>query len=531
MIKNNFNISSFLIDLVRIVLLSKVNNTARARAVSTGGWQEVLLRSGAAAVLTGSWLGVLLLSGAAVATGREPFTAPDLWNWRTVRDAQISSDGRRVVYAEEWNDQEKDAAWSNLWLATSDGKQRQRLTEGPWRDDWPRWSPDGESIAYRSNRAGGAGIRVRRLDSGADSLIAGGNPDSLAWSPDGRWIAFTAWVPRNMPPDWAPAAALARLVSDTSGSAEIFVTPAGGGAARQITHDSFVRRGTPSWTPDGRRILNAAERAPDAANPLEGAEIYSVQVADGAVRRLTEHAGPDENPVVSPDGRKVAWIRADTKPPGYAIRKLYVMNADGSRAKVLTGSLDRDAMAPAVELGFAHGVFSGRRSGFDARVCRAQRRHGPAGDQPGGTAERVLAGGQRAGGDGAVDGHRERQRGDVCGGPARRGDHGGCAQRCAAGRARHRTGGGSALRIRRQERPRLAGEAATDGGGQAISAAARGAGRSARHVRPGVWAARADSGSARAAWCCASIRAARPAMARISAICCARGFRATISTT
>jgi Tol biopolymer transport system component len=180
-----------------IILLSKVNNRA----------------------LTGSWLGALLLSGATVATGREPFTAADLWDWRGARDAQISSDGRRVVYAEEWNDRGKDAVCSNLWLTTSDGKQRQRLTEGPWRDDWPRWSPDGESIAYRSNRAGGAGIRVRRLDSGADSLIAGGNPDSLAWSPDGRWIAFTAWVPRNMAPDWAPAATLRRLVSDTSGSA------------------------------------------------------------------------------------------------------------------------------------------------------------------------------------------------------------------------------------------------------------------------------------------------------------------------
>jgi len=106
MINNNFNIPSFLIDLVMIILLSKVNNRA----------------------LTGSWLGALLLCAAAVATGREPFTAADLWNWRTDRDAQISSDGRRVLYAEEWNDRGKDAACSNLWLTTSDGKQRQRLT-------------------------------------------------------------------------------------------------------------------------------------------------------------------------------------------------------------------------------------------------------------------------------------------------------------------------------------------------------------------------------------------------------------------
>lgn len=315
--KNHFNFSLFTIDLVMISWLTKVNVVA-----------------------------FLLLSVVNLGQGREPFTADDLWDWHSASDAQISSDGRRIAYVEELKDRQSDAAWSNLWLATADGRLRQRLTEGPWRDDWPRWSPDGERIAYRSNRTGGAGIRVRRLDSGADSAVVAATPDSLAWSPDGRSIAFTAWVPRTTAADWAPPAILPHLASGIAGSEELFIVPAGGGAARQITHDSFVKRGSPVWTPDGRWILNAAERAPDAASPLEGAELYAVQVADGSVRRLTEHPGPDENPVVSPDGAKVAWIRAETRPAGYAIRKLYVMNADGSRVRALTGSLDRNVVAP-----------------------------------------------------------------------------------------------------------------------------------------------------------------------------------------
>ena len=48
----------------------------------------------------------------------------------------------------------------------------------------------------------------------------------------------------------------------------------------------------------------------------------------------------------SPDGAKIAWIAAETRPPAYAVRKLWVMGVDGKRVKVLTGSLDRDVRHP-----------------------------------------------------------------------------------------------------------------------------------------------------------------------------------------
>ena len=98
--------------------------------------------------------------------------------------------------------------------------------------------------------------------------------------------------------------------------------------------------------PDGQWILNSAARAPDPSQPLEGAEIYGIHVTDGEVRRLTEHAGPDEDPLPSPDGARIAWIAADARPPAYAVRKLWVMGVDGNRRKVLTGSLDRDVRHP-----------------------------------------------------------------------------------------------------------------------------------------------------------------------------------------
>jgi len=290
------------------------------------------------------WL-IVLLAGSAWA--RDPFTSADLWTWRAIEDPQIAADGAWVVYVERWRDREKDAFYSNLRLVSADGRQSRPLTEGRATDRWPRWSPEDKRIAWLSSRGGAGAIGVRDLDTGKETSIefAANPPLSLAWSPDGHWLAYTAPVEGKPSVPWAPPALLPFLDAPLP-AMEIFLVPAAGGVARQLTHASFVRRGPPVWIPDGQWILNSAERAADPAHPLEGAAIYGIHVSDGEVRRLTGHAGADEAPTPSPDGAKIAWIAAESKPPAYAIKKLWSMGVDGKRVKVLTGSLDRDAADP-----------------------------------------------------------------------------------------------------------------------------------------------------------------------------------------
>src|SRR6185437_12846828 len=90
---------------------------------------------------------------------RPPFTPKDLLSWRDIPSAEISGDGSQVVYTE------RSGATANLWVVSSKGGGARQLTSGAWLDSSPRWSPDGERLAWISNRGGESRMWVRSLKS------------------------------------------------------------------------------------------------------------------------------------------------------------------------------------------------------------------------------------------------------------------------------------------------------------------------------------------------------------------------------
>jgi dipeptidyl aminopeptidase/acylaminoacyl peptidase len=309
----------------------------------------------------------LLSMPVAYADDLKKFTADDVFELEYASDPRISPDGRRIVYERRSNDIMSDSTRSNLWIIDADGDNHRPLVSGIKSASSPRWSADGDRIAYVQSTDTGTGIHVRWMDSAMTALVANlrKSPSRLAWSPDGRWLAFVMSVPGKSEPiakprskpegaEWSEPVEVidkAQYRWDGRGFLEtaydhIFVVPTDGGTPRQLTSGDFNHGGNLSWTPDGGRIVFSANRHENWEMESGESDIFSIDVSDGSLTQVTERQGGESNPVVSPDGRNIAYLSNANLPVMYNERTLYVMATDGTADRALTGSLDRSASSP-----------------------------------------------------------------------------------------------------------------------------------------------------------------------------------------
>jgi dipeptidyl aminopeptidase/acylaminoacyl peptidase len=301
-------------------------------------------------------------------TPKPAFKPMDVFDLQWATDPQVSPDGRSIAYVRMGYDIKTDRPHGAIWLVGVDGKNERPLTAATSSGS-PRWSPDGTRVAYISRAAdGSAQLFMYWTASGVSAPISNftESPSGLAWSADGRWLAFMMAVPQERKPlkvdlpdtpkdsKWAdPPKLIDRMVFRADGEgylpntfSQLFVVSADGGAARQLTHGDFDHQGPPAFTADGTGVLISANRRADADyDPLDS-EIYRVDLSDGSIHALTDRRGPDRHPVPSPDGKHIAYLGFDDKQLGYQATQLYVMDGDGRHARSLTAALDRDAASP-----------------------------------------------------------------------------------------------------------------------------------------------------------------------------------------
>ena len=307
---------------------------------------------------------LFLPAGVAPAGGKgdDHLTLMDVFELEYASDPRIAPDGESVVYVRNFMDLMNDARRSNLWTIRFDGSEHRPITTGNENHSSPRFSPDGRRLLYVSSAGGSAQLYVRWLDTGQQAKLTQltDGPSGLSWSPDGRWIAFSMRVPETPKPfaelpakpknaKWAdPPIVIDSLLyrADGAGYLEkgyrhLFILPAEGGTPRQVTSGHFNHNSRPVWSPDSRSLIFSANRREGWEFDPLNSEIYEVAVADGSITTLTDRQGPDAGPVLSADGKQIAYVGFDDHEQGYEVRKLYMMNRDGSDVRVATESLDR----------------------------------------------------------------------------------------------------------------------------------------------------------------------------------------------
>ncbi|NAS11592.1 S9 family peptidase [Poritiphilus flavus] len=310
---------------------------------------------------------LVLLAGSQLWSQKTKLELLDIFNMEYVSDPQISPDGKQVIYVRNFKDVMTDKNLSNLWIVNFDGSQNRPLTSGNQNDFAPKWSHDGKKIVFKSNMQDRK-MKLFMMWMDTRETVALLNmpqsPGSVSWSYDDKYLAFSMFVPKKsgsiikLPPKpegakWnKPPIYIEKMDYRgdgqgylKNGNEQLFVLSTDGGSPRQLTHSDHDH-GAPIWSRDDQKLYFTANLNEDHEFEPRNSEIYELRLSDGGIKALTSRKGPDFGPVLSPDGKTIAYTGFDDRYQGYQLTKLYLMNTDGSGSAEVSTTLDRDIESP-----------------------------------------------------------------------------------------------------------------------------------------------------------------------------------------
>ena len=307
---------------------------------------------------------LMFLTPQIIAEENKAFDPMDVFELEWASDPQVSSDGETIVYVRRSNDIMKDRVRSNLWRINTSGKNHRPLHSGFKNSYSPRWSPDNTKIAFVSNNSGSTQIHMHWVGSGETTIISQlqESPSSLSWSPDGKWLAFTmnvkgkstSIVKSRTKPDgasWAKkpiTVTTTRYQYDGRGIVEpsyrhVFVVPADGGTARQLTNGNFNHYGSLAWSADSKDIFFSAHRSDDWELISGESNLYKITVSNKKLEQITSMPGEERSPSISPNGEVIAFYVKERRPLAYTPSRIAVMNLKSGNMQIISNDLDDDS--------------------------------------------------------------------------------------------------------------------------------------------------------------------------------------------
>lgn len=271
-----------------------------------------------------------------------PFVAEDLFRMDLIGTPRLSPGGDRCAFVVTRLLDKENTYTSSLWLYDGSVRQITNLANKPGvRDGSPRWSPDGGSLAFLSNRSGKSQVWMLDLGGGEAYQVTDlpKGVSDFRFDPKGGALFLSAKEDKEEPKfrEGATVRRITKLRYKFNGAGYLDHLPVQvwkmdlETRKPQMLTSGPYNCGTPEPSPDGRYVVFTSTRSDNEADMYS--DLWLLEVETGSMRKLTRSLGEARNPVWSKDGRYVYYLGHEKGqyPGGYPeIRRIDVESLEQS---------------------------------------------------------------------------------------------------------------------------------------------------------------------------------------------------------
>ncbi|HEY2821861.1 MAG TPA: S9 family peptidase [Candidatus Acidoferrum sp.] len=301
------------------------------------------MRIGAIALLSGAVLFLAPMRGRAQDGEKKLLTPEASLNLRGISDLQYSPDGKRLAFV-VLEPAKGQGRKRHVWIHEAGEEGSRQFTYSDKSESGPRWSPDGKTLAFLSDRGEAQQIYFMRGDGGEGVALTKGKNAvrGFEWSPDGKQIAYIA-------PDAKSEADEkkekdkddAHVVDKEDKRSRLWIVGVADGTTRALTKPGWEVREL-AWMHSGTQLVIEATDRPESDQFTE--KIYAVQAVSGETKQVLAPQGPFGEIKISTAGNTISFV--GSREDGPEPHDLMLMPVNGVAAHNLTGaSLDRPVEA------------------------------------------------------------------------------------------------------------------------------------------------------------------------------------------